>query len=135
RHPTVHHRDGSAELHRPSRWRSRTRRSRLRRFNRPVSGSVRACVSEVANARSIARRSDPRRDADGDVLTAAREDDHELLAAVPRRDVVGAYGVAQDPGEPYSLAYGDLDHFKALNDTHGHHAGDQALRPDPRADR
>jgi len=34
----------------------------------------------------------------------------------------------QTNGTPYALAYGDLDFFKTLNDTHGHEAGDQALR-------
>jgi diguanylate cyclase (GGDEF)-like protein len=31
-------------------------------------------------------------------------------------------------GSPYVVAFIDLDHFKALNDTHGHDTGDRALR-------
>lgn len=30
--------------------------------------------------------------------------------------------------EPFALAMGDVDHFKRLTDTHGHEAGDRALR-------
>ena len=58
--------------------------------------------------------------------TQARSD--PLTGLWNRRSLENRVRDLQREGTPYALAYGDLDHFKDLNDTHGHEAGDQALR-------
>ncbi|WP_180898104.1 diguanylate cyclase [Martelella soudanensis] len=66
----------------------------------------------------------------------------EALAAAARADgLTGLYNrrefdraldeavaVSKESGEPFSLLMIDVDHFKQFNDTHGHLAGDDALR-------
>ncbi len=51
-----------------------------------------------------------------------------LTGLLNRRSLENAVRDLQNNAVPYALAYGDLDNFKILNDTHGHEAGDQALR-------
>ena len=58
--------------------------------------------------------------------TQARTD--PLTGLFNRRSLENQVRDLQNDGVPYAIAYGDLDHFKVLNDTHGHEAGDQALR-------
>lgn len=51
-----------------------------------------------------------------------------LTGLMTRRSLETAVRELQATGTSYSVAYGDLDHFKDLNDTFGHAAGDRALR-------
>ncbi len=50
-----------------------------------------------------------------------------LTGLVNRREIDRRLRELADGGEPLSLCIIDLDHFKRINDTHGHHAGDVVL--------
>jgi diguanylate cyclase (GGDEF)-like protein/PAS domain S-box-containing protein len=58
---------------------------------------------------------------------------HDSLTGLPNRlsfvDTLGdALNRATVSGTPVGIIFLDLDHFKLINDSHGHHAGDELLR-------
>jgi diguanylate cyclase (GGDEF)-like protein len=57
-----------------------------------------------------------------DALTGVHN--RKFLETTLRREV----GLSHRHGTPLSLIVLDVDHFKAINDEHGHHAGDAVLR-------
>ena len=59
--------------------------------------------------------------------------EHDPLTGVLNRRAILArlraeFAKARQSGEPLSLLFLDLDHFKNVNDSYGHRAGDQCLR-------
>jgi diguanylate cyclase len=63
-----------------------------------------------------------RRIADSDALTGLAN--RRAFEARLRRAVVQA----RETGKPLSIAFCDIDHFKQINDTHGHDVGDRILK-------
>lgn len=51
-----------------------------------------------------------------------------LTGLLNRRAALARLDELLNSGQPFAVALCDLDHFKALNDQHGHAAGDRALR-------
>jgi two-component system cell cycle response regulator len=66
-----------------------------------------------------------------DQLRAQSETD-ELTGLYNRRKLMAEIAAHHQAyvryGQPTSVIYFDIDHFKTLNDAHGHHAGDAALQ-------
>lgn len=65
--------------------------------------------------------------------SARRAAEHDHLTGLPnRRAFEGALRqelkTAREKNEPMAVAFCDIDHFKVINDTHGHDTGDRVLK-------
>lgn len=72
------------------------------------------------------------------LLRLQREAYHDALTGLPNRSLFidrlrQSFAWASRRNEKFSLVYIDLDNFKEINDTHGHAAGDAALRATARS--
>ena len=94
-------------------------RSRTRRVERRLIATARQATAQCAAA--IARAL-----ATAKLAHVARTDGLTGLANRGRFDTLFAERLAGS--EPFSVILVDLDHFKSINDTHGHQAGDAVLR-------
>ena len=95
------------------------------RGGKPVGifGTIQDVTETVDNARMLeAARSDAEAAANTDALTGLPNRRHTL--AFLERALVGA----RDKGAPLAVAIFDIDHFKRINDLHGHGVGDAVIR-------
>jgi diguanylate cyclase (GGDEF)-like protein len=86
--------------------------------------------ARVAAAIQLKRRHDQLRQENVKLDSASRTD--VLTGLANRRkleaDLHALTSVARRHDQPFSVALVDVDHFKSVNDTYGHAAGDQVLR-------
>ncbi len=64
---------------------------------------------------------------------ARRKAEIDHLTGLPNRQAFESVlekelKIAKESGEPLCVAFVDIDHFKKINDTHGHDAGDRVLK-------
>ena len=87
--------------------------------SRKAEASLRQSEEEAASLRHNLDRA--RRDAEIDYLTGLPN--RRAFEAVLEKQYRGA----KSSVEPLSVAFCDIDHFKKVNDTHGHEAGDRVI--------
>lgn len=109
------------------------------------AGSAGAVISDLANiAKAMLRRTreiekamvvseSETRKLKRNLEVARRSSEEDHLTGLPNRRAFEArfeteYRAARAAMEPLCLALCDIDHFKAINDGHGHDAGDRVLR-------
>lgn len=88
--------------------------------SRKAEEELRSSESEAASLRRHLDRA--RRDAEVDYLTGLPN--RRAFEALLEKE----YREAQAALDPLCVAFCDIDHFKAVNDTHGHEAGDRVIK-------
>ncbi len=98
-----------------------------------VIGMSRTMLERIAQIESAMQRSQAETLSLRENLARARmEADVDHLTGLPNRRaferrLASANIEARAKGEPLCVAFCDIDHFKSVNDTHGHDAGDRVL--------
>ena len=99
-----------------------------------ILGIVRAMIHRTSDIeRDMASSEKRSRELRKDLDEALRSADEDELTGVPNRRAFEKtyeqeYNEARDAVEPLVVAFCDIDHFKKINDTHGHDTGDRVLK-------
>jgi diguanylate cyclase len=106
--------------------------------NEPVLGRLvaltRSMVEKTRQVESQLRQNEKQNHAlRSSLANARRAAEHDHLTGLPnRRAFEGTLreevAMAQKEGQPLAVAFCDIDHFKVINDTHGHDTGDRVLK-------
>lgn len=92
----------------------------------PILLAYAAALESLVLGWGIAERAHQYRQARDEALYVA---EHDALTGTLNRDALGPLLDAATTGPgPSTLLYLDVDHFKSINDRHGHGVGDQVLR-------
>jgi len=101
--------------------------SELAALTRAMMERTRAVEADLAHSQSRAE------ELQKSLEETRRAADHDHLTGLPNRRAFEhtferELREAQAAGEPLCVAFCDIDHFKRINDTHGHPAGDRVLK-------